>query len=53
MFHRNGIYSEVVKSTTDYGSLLDHIYCKNLSNVLVDVQDTYYSDHDKVFAFFK
>ena len=45
-FIEMGFTQEVVKAATDYGSLLDHIYCKNLSNVLVDVKDTYYSDHD-------
>ena len=48
-----GFTQEVKTATTDYGTLLDHIYCRNMSNVLVDVQDTYYSDHDRVFAFFK
>ena len=52
-FTEMGFSQEVVKATTDYGSLLDHIYCKNLPSVLVDVQDTYYTDHDKVFVFFK
>ena len=37
--------------TTDYGSLLDHIYTKNVAQVVVDIQDCYFSDHDKTFCF--
>ena len=36
--------------TTDYGSLLDHIYTKGIQDIQVDVQDAYYSDHDKIFC---
>ena len=36
--------------TTDQGSLLDHIYCNgSCPPPVVDVVDTYYSDHDACF----
>ena len=37
--------------TTDGGSSLDHIYYNRPEedNILVDVHDTYYSDHDSIF----
>ena len=48
-----GFLQHVKVPTTDYGSLLDHVYTKNICDVTVDVQDAYYSDHDKVFCFIK
>ena len=57
---RNSIYDyltgqsfnqHVKDPTTDYGSLLDHIYTKNVAQVVVDIQDCYFSDHDKTFCF--
>ena len=46
-----GFKQHVKKATTDYGSLLDHVYTRRCRNVGVDVVDTYYSDHDKVLCF--
>ena len=47
-------YSQLVKSpTTAQGSLLDHVYCSNPfgnNDIVIQVQDTYYSDHDTVFC---
>ena len=46
-------YTQIVNSpTTNRGTLIDHIYCNaNLhSNTIVQVQDTYYSDHDTVYC---
>ena len=48
-----GFKQHVYKATTDYGSLLDHIYTRRVNDVGVDVLDTYYSDHDRVFCFFQ
>ena len=46
-------FTQLVKSpTTPQGTLLDHVYYKNenaSSNVVIKVQDTYYSDHDTVY----
>lgn len=44
-------FTQLVKtSTTDSGSLLDHIYCNQPSaSFVVDVVDVYYSDHDAYF----
>ena len=44
-------YQQVVKMpTTDQGSLLDHIYIKDVkTEKLVSTMDTYFSDHDAVF----
>ncbi len=45
-------FSQLVKvPTTDSGSLLDHIYYNRptINDSVVDVVDTYYSDHDACF----
>ena len=52
-FMQMGFQQHVTCSTTDYGSLLDHVYSRRIDDVGVDVVDTYYSDHDRVFCFFK
>ena len=48
----SGFIQHMSLATTDYGSLLEHIYTKNIDGVEVDVQDCYFSDHDKTFCFF-
>ena len=48
-----GFKQHVYKATTDYGSLLDHVYTRGVKDVGVEVLDTYYSDHDRVFSFFQ
>ena len=43
-------FTQLVKvPTTDSGSLLDHIYSNQSDTGIVDVVDTYYSDHDACF----
>ena len=38
-------------STTDTGTLIDHVYYNGpLVNVIVEVHDTYYSDHDAIYV---
>ena len=51
----NGYQQHVEVPTSDYGSLLDHVYTRNIDveDIVVDVQDAYYSDHDKTFCFIK
>ena len=45
-----GFYQYITHPTTDYGSLLDHMYYNDISaNILTDVVDCYFSDHDSVF----
>ena len=42
--------------TTDSGACIDHAYCncyKSFSDVIVDVKDVYYSDHDMVLLSFQ
>ena len=43
-------FTQLLKSpTTDQGTLLDHVYCSGaLNGIVVEVSDTYYSDHDAV-----
>ena len=45
-------FSQFVKRpTTDRGTLIDHVYYNRPSNhIRVQVQDTYYSDHDTVYC---
>ncbi len=43
-------YTQLVQSpTTDSGTLIDHYYNGVLNGVIVEVCDTYYSDHDAIF----
>lgn len=47
----NGFIQLVQSATTDRGTLLDHVYYNRPSdNAIVQVRDTYYSDHDFVFC---
>ena len=43
----------VTEPTTDYGSLLDHVYMNSDNDCVIDVVDTYYSDHDTVYVSIK
>jgi len=45
-------FTLLVKSpTTTQGTLIDHVYYRNpSSNVVLEVHDTYYSDHDTVYC---
>ena len=45
-------YDQLIKTpTTDRGTLIDHIYCNsNSGNIVTEVADCYYSDHDIVFC---
>ena len=43
-----GFYQHVKTATTDYGSLLDHVYINRRERVTISVADTYYSNHDMV-----
>ena len=52
-FLKNGFKQHVTKPTTDYGSALDHVYSRGINDIVIDIQDTYYSDHDRVFCFFE
>ena len=52
-FVKIGFKQQVTCSTTDYGSLLDHVYSRRIEDIGIDVVDTYYSDHDQIFCFFK
>ena len=48
----NPFVQHVKVPMTDYGSLLDHIYTRNIDVIIVNVQDCYYNDHDKTFCFY-
>lgn len=45
----NGFHQIVRTPTTDRGTLIDHVYYSGPFDILVEIQDTYYSDHDVVF----
>ncbi len=46
----SGFTQLVTSPTTDKGTLIDHVYYNGpLDGVIVEVSDTYYSDHDAVF----
>ena len=48
-----GFRQYVDASTTDYGSILDHIYYNGRVDMRIDVVDAYYSDHDLITITFK
>jgi endonuclease/exonuclease/phosphatase (EEP) superfamily protein YafD len=50
---RLGFQQHINHPTTDHASLLDHIYTHGLNDVCADVQDAYYSDHDKTLIAIK
>ena len=45
-------FTQLVKApTTAKGTLIDHVYYnKPTSDIIVEVNDTYYSDHDTVYC---
>ena len=45
-FEGNGFKQLIGQPTTDYGSLLDHVYFNGILPIQTEVCDTYYSDHD-------
>ena len=45
-FEGKGFNQLIHQTTTDYGSLLDHVYFNGLLPIQTEVCDTYYSDHD-------
>ena len=47
---QHGFQQYVRDPTTDYGSILDHVYYRGHGIPLIDVLDTYFSDHDTVFC---
>ena len=47
---REGRYTRVNVLYSSYTSLLDHIYIQNCTIFMSGVLDTYYSDHDAIFA---
>ena len=55
----NGFSQLVSYRTTDRGTVIDHIYITNLpymytcTEIVFDVSDTYYSDHDTIYCTFK
>ena len=47
----NNFTQIVNEPTTDLGSLIDHIYYNRpISDLFIEVSDTYYSDHDTIFC---
>ena len=51
VIHGRGFTQLVQQPTTDKGSVLDHVYYNMNSNgIIVEVCDTYYSDHDTVLV---
>ena len=45
-------YTQLVTSpTTERGTLIDHVYYNRpICNVIVEIHDTYYSDHDTIYC---
>ena len=45
-------YTQLVQSpTTDRGTLIDNVYYnRQADDTVVEVQDTYYSDHDTIYC---
>ena len=51
-FMSNNGYDQLIDSpTTDRGTSIDHIYCNsNPGNIVTDIADCYYSDHDTLLC---
>ena len=48
----NGFAQLVKTPTTDRGTLIDHVYCNSsLQDILIEVDDCYYSDHDIIYCY--
>ena len=45
---RQGFYQYVSNSTTDYGSVLDHICYNGRADIQIGVLDAYFTDHDLI-----
>ena len=45
-----GFKKRVEKPTHDRGTIIDHVYVTNLMNIVTDVSNCYYSDHDYVLC---
>ena len=45
-----GFKQYITNPTTDYGSLLDHLYIRNMFVMNTDVHDCYYSYHDEIYV---
>jgi endonuclease/exonuclease/phosphatase (EEP) superfamily protein YafD len=52
-FERSGFQQLISEPTTDYGSVIDHIYYNGTDEVKTEVVNTYYSDHDIITAMIK
>ena len=50
LMNTSGYKQFVQFPTTDKGTLIDHIYYNRQSTALVEVDDTYYSDHDTIYC---
>jgi len=48
-----GFQQHVKGPTTNYGSLLEHVYVNKAAVPVVDIVDTNYSDHDSVHVSIK
>ncbi len=46
----NGFSQLITQATHEQGSLLDHIYQRNIAMDATDVQDCYFSDHSAIFC---
>ena len=49
----HGFTQLITEATYEHGSLLDHIYVRNVDIDGSDVQDVYFSDHSSVYCFQK
>ena len=50
LMSQHGFTQLVTLPTTPQGTLIDHVYCRNPpGNVMIQVNDTYYSDHDTIY----
>ena len=51
-FLQHGFVQQPHGPTTDYGSTIDHVYCKGAFAPQVHIVNTYYSDHDMLVVTF-
>ena len=48
LLQKHGYSQHVQIPTTEKGTLIDHVYTKDIDNIVIEVQQTYYSFHEAI-----
>ena len=50
LLEQHGYSQHVHTATTEKGTLIDHVYCKDAGDVTVEVVPTYFSFHEAILV---